>query len=276
MENYVSPPFQVPQSLMDDIAKLGPLLNAGTKVIDLGKALISKTDGKRPSNVSLATASYVIFCKGFMTYQTIQTMCRLGCGSDSLSLCASLFENYIDICFIAKTKKKWADKYLEFEQVEKYYRACQVLGHKRLPHGWRNQYTQYRKELHPQVKRLLGSYPNKSSGWSQKSLKQRAKAVNHKLEYLIHYWVFCAHKHTLPMVAGGLVLKSRTGIDLVYSPNVKGVCSAAFYSGQYFLEICEEFQNSFDIDFTDQIELLRSEIRKAEGLIRKKYREICD
>ena len=196
--------------------------------------------------------------------------------ASSLALCASLFENCVDIHFIRKTKRKWADRYFHYEQVEKYYRALRVLREKRLPRGMRKQYARYKSELQPQVEPYLKHFPRKNSGWSQRTLENRAISVGLYWDYLTLYWVFCAHKHTLPMVAGSLLMPTPTGIDLIYAPNVKGVYPALVHSNEYFLSTCAQFDKPFQLGKNQEIVALRAEHDKAAEEVKLRHPEVCD
>jgi hypothetical protein len=104
------------------------------------------------------------------------------------------------------------------------HQACKILARKRLPRGRRKTYLTYKHGLYPQVKSLLAFFPDKNKGWSQKSLFQRAREVKADVTYQELYWIFCAHKHTLPMAASGLTITRPSGRpDVTIGPHIKGV-----------------------------------------------------
>lgn len=273
MDEYVSPPFKIPASLLAETKKLGPVLNVGTETAKLGQDLISIFDAQKHKNLDYATISYLIFTQGFRTFSTIQTLCRSGCGSDSLSLCASLFENYVDLCYIGKAPYKHSRRYLQFELVDKYYQARRILKRRRLPKGWRKTYRGYEDTLKPQVAKVLRYFPKEKhkSGWSGKSLFARAMAVKHGLYYESLYWVFCAYKHTQPMVAGGIIQETDQNIDLIYSPSLRGVGDAAEYSTSYFLDLCQEFQGKHGLGKDSEIKTLSEELHDALQRVRNAH-----
>ena len=82
---------------------------------------------------------------------------------------------------------------MQFEQVEKFYKARKILKKKHLPRGVRKRYTGYLRSLTPQVAKALKDFPDDSKGWSQKSLFRRAKMLGARaeLDYNEKYWIYC-------------------------------------------------------------------------------------
>jgi hypothetical protein len=277
MGEYVSPPLDLPASVLEEISKVGPVLDVGAKTIALGQVIISNFSAQRHKNATYATVSYLIFTQGFRTFNTIQVLCRVGCGSDALALCGSLFENYVDLCYIGKAPYRRAKRYSDFEQVEKYFQARRILKRRRLPRGWRKMYREYEAALEPQVKQLLKYFPEKKhkAGWSGKSIAERAKEVKQGLHYENLYWIFCAHKHTQPMIAASLVLEDGGDIDLVYSPSPKGVLEAAEYSTAYFLDLSREFQLKHGLGKDSEIRTLSDELEKTVEKVRNVHPDLC-
>lgn len=272
IDEYVSPPFKLRASLVDEIKKqFGPLLNVGDKTAALGQEIILLFNAQQHENLKYAAVSYLLFTQAFRTISTIRVLCRIGCGIDSLSLCASLFENYVDLCYIGKAPYKRSRRYLEFEQVDKYYKACRILQHRRLPKGWRKQYRDYKADLWPQVRNTLKHFSDRKRkfGWSGRSLAERARAIQQGFHYEQLYWVFCGYKHTLPFVAGGLVRKRGQHIDLVYMPSPQGVGDAAEYSTAYFLDLCQEFQRRHGLGKGSEIKTLSDELESAVAKVRR-------
>jgi hypothetical protein len=75
-----------------------------------------------------------------------------------------MFENLVDLKYIAKAPVRRPLRYMQFEQVEKLYQVQKILAHKRLPRGMRQGYTSYWRELQPQVASLLRYFPKKNLG----------------------------------------------------------------------------------------------------------------
>ncbi len=62
-----------------------------------------------------------IFAKAQKSAHAVQILCRTGFGSDGLSLCAVLFENVVDLLYIGVAPVRRSRRYLQFEEVEKYF-----------------------------------------------------------------------------------------------------------------------------------------------------------
>lgn len=275
MGAHVPPPFDIPRGLADDLAKLGSLLDVGRDSTDLGRRVVQEFERKRTLPLDYVTVSYFIFAKCFMTFQTIQTLCRTGCGSDALSLCASLFENCVDLRYIGKAPVLRSRRYMQYEQVEKYHKAQSVLRRKGLPKGRRKKYMEYDKALRPQVAGILRHFPKPQLGWAQKSVRQRAEEVKAGLDYDETYWVYCGHKHTLPMVAQSLVIRHNTGVDLVHGPNIRGVYYAAWHSTDLFLRVCEEFVKVHRFAMSSEVQALTTRLDDAAKQVGRNHPELC-
>ncbi len=272
MSKYMFPPFHIPESLFVELKKLGPLLDAAVQVHDLGRRIVADHFHEKPLDSDLKIVAYVIFSKGFKTFQSAMNLCRSGCGSDALSLCASLFENYIDFRYIAAAPVRRSRRYIDYEQVEKYYQLQKVLRHKRLPKGRRAKYRGYESTIRPQTIKLLKYFKDETRGWSQKSLYQRAKAVGAGLEYQELYWVFCGHKHTLPAAIGDLAVGDT---ELVYGPNIKGVYHGALYSAEYFLKLCNHIQQSLHFGMTSEVRSNWDALMNAAAEVQKACPNLC-
>jgi hypothetical protein len=186
-----------------------------------------------------------------------------------------LFENLIDLLFISQAPVRRSRRFCQFETVEKYFQAKKVLSQKRLPKGRRKKYTQYLNDLHPQVNGILKYFKYEYKGWSQKSLFKRAQAVKAGLAYQELYWVFCAHKHTLPMVASGLVANLSNGYFLqTYGPDTKGVCDAAEQSTRLFLQICVAIDTEFNLSFSDAITQTITKLQSTVAVLRKAHPDL--
>jgi hypothetical protein len=276
MSAYVPPPFQIPQKLLDDLKKLGPLLDVGTEAVSFGRETIIRYVAGKPLNSDFQVVVRVIFTKGFQTFMAVQNLCRCGCGSDALSLCASLFENYIDLRYIEKAPVVRSRRYIQYEQVEKYYQAQKVLARKRLPKGMRKQFRGYESKLGPQVAKLLKYFPKSSKGWSQRSLYDRAKAIRSDLEYNNLYWIFCGHKHTLPMAVSGFVSGKGNEMDLILGPDIKGVFEAARWSTHYFIGLCDFLQYAYKMSLQSDIQVIGKKFSNAAEQVLKRHPELCE
>jgi hypothetical protein len=154
---YVPLPIEIPGAVAAQLGQLEPLFAVARDLHDLGARLHGELD--RPERTSLQMVAYVIYGKAFRTVQSIINLCLCGCGVDALSLCASLFENLIDLKYMKKAPVRRPLRYTQFEQVEKLYQAEKVLAHKRLPKGMRKRYRSYQKNLKPQVAGLAAYSP---------------------------------------------------------------------------------------------------------------------
>jgi hypothetical protein len=144
------------------------------------------------------------------------------------------------------------------------HQACKILARKRLPRGRRKTYLTYKHGLYPQVKSLLAFFPDKNKGWSQKALFQRAREVKADVTYQELYWIFCAHKHTLPMAASGLTITRPSGRpDVTIGPHIKGVYHAAFQPSDLFLKLCNVFQHTLGRALLPKIQKCSDVFREA-------------
>ena len=250
---YVQAPFNIPGDFAIELQKAGELLDVGNEAQQIGHTLIS-TIQTMNCDTEYKFVAYFIFTKALKTAQSAQVLCRCGYGSDGLSLCAVLFENLVDLLYVGTAPRR-ARRYCQFENVEKYYQACKVLRQKRLPEGRRRIYRQYERDLLSEVKPLLRYFPNRSRGWSQKTLAERARAIKAGLPYQELYWIFCAHKHTLPMVATGLAIETTGGnLSLTTGPDMKSVCHAAEQSTTLLLKICLVIDKVFGLSARTEVE----------------------
>jgi len=262
-------PFALPVEFVNQMQRANDLFEVGDKAQKLGQDIIEKMNTNGIGSEYVFVANFVLK-KALKTMQSAQILCRCGYGSDSLSLCAVLFENLIDLLFISQAPARRSRRFCQFETVEKYLQAKKVLSQKRLPKGRRKKYTQYLNDLHPQVKGILKYFKDARKGWSQKSLFQRAQAVKAGLVYQELYWVFCAHKHTLPMVASGLVANLSNGYFLqTYGPDTKGVCDAAEQSTRLFLQICLAVDMEFNLSFRDAVTQSSTKLQSTVEDLRK-------
>ena len=136
MSDYVDPWVKIPASLQTDLEKLAPILQGGSEAEKLGRELITKSERLMAApRQEYKRVAYVIYAKGFKTFQSAFNLCLLGCGSDALSLCASLFENLVDLRYLGKAPVRNPRRYFQFEQVDKLIRVRRILRRKRLPKG---------------------------------------------------------------------------------------------------------------------------------------------
>ena len=103
MSEIVSPPFWIPRSVLEDVERLGALLNVGNEVAGLVHATITHDlTGQSMNTSDFKLAAYVLLVKGLKTFRAVQVLCRCGFGADALALCGSLFENVVDLAYMAK------------------------------------------------------------------------------------------------------------------------------------------------------------------------------
>ena len=251
-------------------------MNVGREAVELGKSiLVSHLDGKSPDS-DYKLVSYLIFAKGFKTFQTIQCLCRIGWGVDGLSLCGSLFENVVDLAFISKAPVRRPRRYVAFEQVDKFLQLKKVLGRKRLPKGMRKQFQTYLKRIGPQAQAHLKYFPKSNRGWAQRSLYERAAAVKMDLDYCNDYWVFCGVKHTLPAGAASFVFHNDQDMDVVFGPSMRGVYHATRYSTDYFLKLCLLFGKAYSFQIDHEILQVARCLGEAAVGSHKDHPEVCE
>jgi hypothetical protein len=167
MSDFVPAPFSIPREFAQELVKMGELLDFGDDASKLGKAILDRLHGtKRDSDYKLV--AYLLFTKCFKSFQAAQCLCRCGFGSDALSLCASMFENVIDLLYIRKAPVLRSRRYIQYEQVEKLVQARKVQRKKRLPLGRRKAYRKYERTLLAGTSKLITHFPNPHKGWSQR------------------------------------------------------------------------------------------------------------
>jgi Family of unknown function (DUF5677) len=272
MTTHVPPPFQIPQTLLTDLTKLGPLLDAATQAHAFGAEIFTNHIYQKTLDTDFKVVAYILFTKGFKTFQSATNLCRCGCGSDAISLCALLFENYIDLQYITQAPVRRSTRFIQYEGVEKYYHLQKILGKKRLPKGVRKMYRAHERKVAPRVAKLLRHFPNKTKGWSQKSIFERANAVRAQLEYHELYWTFCLHKHTVPAVAGAIASGEA---ELVYGPNIKGVYEAAWYSALCFVKLCDTYQRALSLGLDSRVKSLLASVSAARDLVFAGHPSLC-
>lgn len=78
---HTAPPFTIPQNLLDQLTKLGPLLDAATAVHDLGVEIFREDIYQKPLDTDLKVVSYILFTKGFKTLRKGRTPGKVACPS---------------------------------------------------------------------------------------------------------------------------------------------------------------------------------------------------
>src|SRR5258708_25923162 len=121
MTTHVAPPFQIPQTLLDELTKLGQLLDAATQAHALGVEVFTNNIYQKPLDTDFKVVAYILFTKGFNTFQSATNLCRSGCGSDAISLSASLFENYVDLQYIVKPPVRRSTPSIQYEGAYTYH-----------------------------------------------------------------------------------------------------------------------------------------------------------
>jgi len=273
--DYVPVPAAVPREVATEIAKLNDLVGPLNDIKALGTTTLERLLKKGNSNYKLA--AYIVSAKAFKTFQAAQILCLSGYGSDALSLCASLFENVIDLLYMGKAPVLRPLRYVQYEQVEKFLQAEKVLSMKRLPRGRRKRYRAYQRTLAPQTARLLKYFPNRRGGWAQKPLFQRAKALGMvaEVDYNEKYWIYCGHKHTLPMAVSGWTIELPDGrIDMTHGPDSKEVLNGMSESVTRFLQICLVVDDALALRLRPRIEKISKRFKSAIESVAKKYPEL--
>jgi hypothetical protein len=271
---YVAAPFNIPVGFAIELQKAGELLDVGNRAQEIGQAVLEEMQTSEIDS-DYKFVGFFILNKALKSLQSVQVLCRCGYGSDGFSICAVLFENLIDLLFIGHAPVKQARRFCQFESVEKYYQIQKVLAAKRLPKGRRAKYKEYEKRLLPDVLPLLKYFPKRSKGWSQTSLLDRAKRVKAALDYQELYWIFCAHKHTLPFVAPGISIQTAAGnLAFTNGPDMKGICYASEQSAELFLKICLVLAREFNLSTRTEIESCLVAIQNAVRSVRIHHPEL--
>jgi hypothetical protein len=276
---FVSPPLKIPASLLEDLSKLGAFLNEGLRAHNLAQQMVERVAQslrEKPFDSDYKMLAYVLFSKGFMTSQSTRSLCLLGCGPDAIGLCASLFENVVDLMYISQAPTVRSRRYIRFEQVDKLCQAQKILQRQRLPRGTRKRYKGYLKHLTPEASKYLRMFPNPRLSWSGKTLRQRAKAVGMDLEYDELYYIFCGLKHSLPMGAAGFVFEREAYVDVVRGPNIKGVYLATLHSNKYLLRLCDILHGAYGLsaEAKDVAPLMKSLV-EISTKVHSQYPELC-
>jgi|GEM_PF-1879341 len=287
MSKYVHAPVEIPSCVLDDLAKLGELLDVTREAAQFGQSLLERVGGERERtgfSSDLETIANVIFGKGFKTFHSIRILCLHGCGADALVLCGSLFENLVDLLYIRQDLSR-AHNYLAFEQVDKYYQAKKVLSRTDLTEQERNTYEEYLRELRPQVKDSLGMFPTKSCWWkvtnegskpAKLTLRDRADAVGFGKQYDTFYYILCSYKHTSPAAASGFMVQQATGVDVIVGPNVRGVYDAALHSARYFLDLSGVFQDVYGLGAEAEVKALIHKLLQTGDRVLHAHPDICE
>jgi hypothetical protein len=270
----VQAPFAIPTSLAIELYTAGELLDVGDGAQQVGQKVLAQLQAEGIDSPYKYVALFIL-SKALKTIQAVQILARCGYGSDGLSLCAVLFENLVDLLYIGLAPVRRARRFMQFENVQKFYQACKVLKRKRLPKGRRKIYEKYRDDLLPEVRPLLRFFETAKGkptahGWSLKSVSDRAEAVKAGLAYQELYWVFCAHKHTTPMVAVGLIPNATPDLLIpTNGPDMAGVCHAAEQATELFLKICFVIEKEFNLSLRAEVEKCLEDLQNAVHAVRK-------
>jgi hypothetical protein len=277
MNDAVPPPFLIPRSILSDVERLGPLLNVGSEIAALVHTTISRDlAGQSMNSCDFKLAAYVLLIKGLKTFHAIQTLCRCGFGSDALALCGSLFENVVDLAYMKLAPVRRPLRFMQHEQVGKYLQLQKSLKQKRLPRGERKTLKRYLTNIAPQVGKLLKYYPDPGSGWAQKSIRQRAKAVGLLFEYENLYWVFCGHKHSLPMAVPGFFVTTEDEPESAAGPNARGIYHATLHSTDYLLRLFVLFIQAYSVNKETELKKLAKSLGDAAIEVYQKHPDLCE
>ena len=268
---YVPAQFAVPAQFHNQLIQAAGLGDASAAALSLSQSVLNGI-GINGINSEYKAVTYFIFAKALKTANAVQILCRTGFGSDGLALCAVLFENLVDLLYIGASPKRRATRYFQFENVEKYFQAQKILSYARLPKGRRKIYRRYESDLLPQVRPLLKYFPKRAKGWSQKSLYERAKEIKAGLAYQELYWIFCAHKHTLPMSAIATTEITAAGDAFaITGPHIKGICDSVEQSASMLLQICMIVDRVFTLSLRSQIETYLVDLSNAVAAVRRDH-----
>jgi hypothetical protein len=269
MSAFVPVSFGIPESFARELAAVNDLLDLSALASQTGdlifrEMLTAGVDTEYKGVVAM------MFAKALKTANSTQIVCRSGCGSDGLSLCAVLFENLVDLLYIGQSPRRRSRRYAQFENVEKLYHVQKILQAKRLPKGVRKVYRRYEKELLSMAGPLARYFPKKSKGWSQKSLFDRAKSIGAKRAYNELYWIFCAHKHTLPMSAIHTTTLHESGRSVPISvPHMQGVVDAMEQGAKHLLQIAIVATHVFRLSHEPALRALISSIETEVSTLRR-------
>jgi hypothetical protein len=116
----------------------------------------------------------------------------------------------------------------------------------------------------PQTAKLLKNFRN-DKGWSSNSIYARAKALGAgaELDYLEHYWIYCGHKHALPLAVSGWTIDVAGGTDVTSGPDAKEVFNGVTESAKRFLQILLIIDDAFALSFRPRIDKLAAALNKA-------------
>lgn len=288
MADYVQVPVEIPASVMDDLSKLGELFDATRDAAQLGQSIIERLGREREETgfrSDLETVAYVIFGKGFKTFHAARILCVCGCGTDALTLCASLFENLVDLLYIRRYPEPRARAYLAFEQVDKYYQAKEVLQRSDLTEEERCSWRSRLDWVSPHFEQHRDMFPIqscwcKSSGDGSKpakvTIRDRAEEVGFGKAYNIFYSIFCSYKHTAPSAAAGFMFQHDDGVDAILGPNVKGVYNATMHSARYILDLCGVFQGVYKLGMEAEVKALIKRIEETGAQVLRAQPDLCE
>jgi Family of unknown function (DUF5677) len=268
MPDFVPPPFLIPSDFNAKLLDIGNLLDVADKVKCSVERIVIEDLPGLPCDSDFKRVAYMLVSKGFKTFQAAQTLCRCGYGSDAMSLCAVLFENVVDLLYLGQSPRRRSLRFMQYEQVEKYYQVRKVLRRKRLPRGRRRAYRNLEARLGIETAKIQKYFPSRANGWSQKSLFERAKLIGAEIRYYEEYWIYCGHKHTLPMASIAWISTPIDGpVELPWYPDIKGVCAASIESTRLFLELSTAFVRLLGISNASELEKLGRELDEEIRII---------
>ena len=134
----------------------------------------------------------------------------------------------------------------------------------------------YLSNIEPQARKLLRYYPSTRSGWAQKSIRERAKAIGLLFEYNDLYWVFCLYKHSLPMAVPGFFVTGEEGPETAAGPSIKGIFHAAYHSTDYLLKLFLLFTWAYSMNKENEIKNPAKALGEAAAQVYQKHPDLCD
>jgi hypothetical protein len=105
----------------------------------------------------------------------------------------------------------------------------------------------------------------------------RAKALGVKAEvdYMEKYWIYCGHKHSLPMAVSGWTVELPEGMtDLTYGPDVKEVFNGMRECAELFVQLSLVVDDAFALSLRPHVEKAWQSFNNAAESVAREYPEL--
>ena len=213
----------------------------------------------------------LLFSKAFKTYKGISILCKEGYGQDAGILLRSLFEIYVNIAYISKSKsEKRSKRYYEYSYIKKKH-LVELFDNYRLEEkGFKDagEYIQRnREEIYRLYNGVKDNYKNENRKkdefhWSGKSIKRMASECGLGTDYAVVFFIFSQLVHSASTTECLYVhanfaerqIASDVGPSEEYIGIVLSHCNAIF------LKILEKFDSVFNSGKERKIEEITSSI----------------